>query len=108
MVPVPLRKFVWHAAPITLSHLWLALTVYLFRLDISLPFAALSAAGGGVRRRRVGAEDKGPAFRQFKVVLWRQDTPNNSKATESLNPASDYKKQETRNIVLFAFKGVAK
>lgn len=82
MVPVSLRKLVWLAAPITTYHLWLGLNVYLFLpARHSLPFPALSAVGGGVRRGRVGAEDKDPVFRQFKVVLWRQDTPNNSKAT---------------------------
>ncbi|TEA41673.1 hypothetical protein DBR06_SOUSAS1510065, partial [Sousa chinensis] len=34
--------------------------------------------GGG------GVEDKASAFRELKVVLWRQDTANNSAATSPL------------------------
>lgn len=34
-------------------------------------------------RVAVGIGDKAPAVREFKVVLWRQDTQNNSTVTES-------------------------
>lgn len=34
-------------------------------------------------RVAVGIDDKASAVREFKVLLWRQDTQNNSTVTES-------------------------
>lgn len=102
------RKFVWYAAPITVSHLCLGLTVYLFLpTRHSLPLSALRAGGGGVEAGGgVGAEDKGPAFRPLKVVLWRHPKQlQGNRIAESWFKLFKKKARYTQHFSL-AFKGV--